>query len=224
VLITFSGLDGAGKSTLIAWLRGELERRARPVAVFHMNDHVGVYAYLRAIRDRLAPPPTPPRPCPQARPAAAAATRAAPLARRLVAVRNAVIWNKQLRRLLYPIDLALFWVYRLVVEKLRGRVLIMDRYFYDTLVDITGARRSLQTRLLSWLTPAPSLSIYLDCNPENAFGRKNEYSVDYLRRRRLSYLKLISDLPSVLVLCTDQDLDATRLSLASAVRERMVAG
>ena len=103
MLITFSGLDGAGKSTLIAWLQSELERRARPVTVFHMNDHVGVYAYLRAIRDRVRPPRTPPRP------AGPAATT--PLKRGLVAVRNAVIWNKSLRRLLYPIDLAVFWVY-----------------------------------------------------------------------------------------------------------------
>ncbi len=31
MLITFSGLDGAGKSTLIAWLRTELERLDHPV-------------------------------------------------------------------------------------------------------------------------------------------------------------------------------------------------
>ena len=53
MLITFSGLDGAGKSTLIAWLKESLERGNRRVAVFHMNDHVGAYAYLRAVRDRL---------------------------------------------------------------------------------------------------------------------------------------------------------------------------
>ena len=40
MLITFSGLDGAGKSTLIAWLKDTLERRNRRVAVFHMIVHV----------------------------------------------------------------------------------------------------------------------------------------------------------------------------------------
>src|SRR5207302_10650652 len=58
MLITFSGLDGAGKSTLVRWLQQTLERQHRRVVVFHMNDHVGVYAYLRRLRNQLggAPP------------------------------------------------------------------------------------------------------------------------------------------------------------------------
>src|SRR5205823_11253430 len=58
MLITFSGLDGAGKSTLVRWLQQTLEREHRRVVVFHMNDHVGVYAYLRRLRNQLggAPP------------------------------------------------------------------------------------------------------------------------------------------------------------------------
>lgn len=97
----------------------------------------------------------------------------------------------------------------------------MDRYFYDTLVDVTGARRSLRLRFLSWLTPTPNLRVYLDVSPETAFERKNEYSIDYLNDRRLSYQKLMSSLPGVLVLSTNQDLDTTRLNLTTAVRERM---
>src|SRR3989440_5359196 len=60
MLITFSGLDGAGKSTLVRWLQQTLERQNRRVGVFHMNDHVGVYAYLRRLRDRLGGAPPPP--------------------------------------------------------------------------------------------------------------------------------------------------------------------
>ena len=89
----------------------------------------------------------------------------------------------------------------------------MDRYFYDTLVDVTGVRRSFRLRFLSWLTPTPNLSVYLDITPEKAFARKNEYSVAYLNQRRLSYHKLISQLPGILVFSTEQDLDTTRLNL-----------
>ena len=56
MLITLSGLDGAGKSTLIASLRTALEERQRPVAVLHLDDEVGVYAYARMVRDRLKGP------------------------------------------------------------------------------------------------------------------------------------------------------------------------
>lgn len=212
MLITFSGLDGSGKSTLVEYMKESLQKDDRKVAVSHMNYDIGLYAVLRSLtkittKDKSHAP----------RDRAFENnfnTKTAKLRYRLV-------WNKGLRRLVYPLDVLIFVGYRFYVEKMNRQVLIMDRYFYDTLVDITGPRPSLHTRFLSWLTPTPNLSIYLDCNPEKAFGRKHEYSVDYLNRRRLSYLKLISNLPSMLVVSTDQDLDSTRLNLTNAVRERM---
>ncbi len=208
MLITFSGLDGAGKSTLIEWLRTELERRSRRVAVFHMNDHVGVYAYLRAIRDRLRPRRAPAPHTP--------ATRA-PL---LVAVRNAVIWSKSLRRLLYPIDLIVFWVYRLYVEKLRGRVLIMDRYFYDSLVDVSNGHGTRWVRFLARLTPTPDLAVFLDISPEESFARKGEYSVEYLRARWRHYRTVAPWVRSALIV-ENRDLASTQRQLVRALEERL---
>jgi len=212
VLITFSGLDGAGKSTLIEWLRAELERRARRVAVFHMNDHVGVYAYLRAIRDRLRPPRAP---RPPADPASPTLRRG-----RLAAVRDAVIWNKSLRRLLYPLDLVVFWVYRLYIEKLRGRVLIMDRYFYDSLVDVSNGRGTRWVRFLARLTPTPDLAVFLDISPEESFARKGEYSVEYLRARWRHYRTVAPWVRSALVV-DNRDLADTQQILARALEERL---
>jgi thymidylate kinase len=224
MLITFSGLDGSGKSTLVDYLKERLEQENRRVAVSHMNYDVGLYSVLRSLVKRpsektngLSKEQTVETHAPRER--AFENNFQSGTAK----LRYMLVWNKGVRLLIFPLDVLLFLVYRLYVEKLNQKVLIMDRYFYDTLVDLTGAQPSFRTRLLSWLTPTPNLSIYLDCNPEKAFVRKNEYSVDYLDRRRRSYLKLISDLPTVLVVSTDQDLDATRLSLANAVRERMVA-
>jgi thymidylate kinase len=211
MLITFSGLDGAGKSTLIEWLRGELERRARRVAVFHMNDHVGVYAYLRAIRDRLL--------APRAADASRGSMSPAPVRRRLVAFRNALIWNKALRRLLYPIDLAVFWAYRLYVEKVRGHVLIMDRYFYDSLVDVSNGRRSRWVRLLARLTPTPDVAVFLDISPEESYARKGEYSVEYLRARWQHYRTVAPWVRTALVL-ENRDLANTQRILARALEER----
>src|ERR1041384_6318799 len=48
MLITFSGLDGSGKSTLIACLKENLERDHQRVAVSHMNYDVGIYPMLRS--------------------------------------------------------------------------------------------------------------------------------------------------------------------------------
>lgn len=219
MLITFSGMDGSGKSTLIAHLKDSLEQENRKVAVSHMNYDVGLYSLLRSLvrkgakRADQAPENHGPR------------DRAFEnsFKSKAAKLRYLLVWNKGFRFAIYPLDVLIFLGYRLYIEKVNHQVLIMDRYFYDTLVDLTGAQRTLRTRLLSWLIPAPNLSVYLDCNPENAFVRKQEYSIDYLKGRRISYLKLIANLPRMLVVSTDQDLEATQRTLTSAIRERILS-
>jgi thymidylate kinase len=224
VLITFSGLDGAGKSTLIAFLRRELEVARRPSVVLHMNELVGIYAYLRMARDRLVGgSPNPPPSEWQAARARAARSQSRPTVRqRLVALRNALIWSKTLRRLLYPIDLLVFLAYRAYIERVSGRVLIMDRYFYDTLVDFADDRRWWLVRVLARFTPTPDVAIYVDVDPETAFARKGEFSVEYLRSRRLRYAAVFPLVPSRLTL-REGELGATQAVLRDAVLARLTA-
>lgn len=229
MLITFSGLDGAGKSTLIDWLQRELEAENRPVAVFHMNDHIGLYAYLRSVRNglqRLAPrrrqrqsAAEPLRPTNQRPTGGGLAAQVRPALRR---VRNAVVWNKPLRRFIYPLDLLVFLCYRLYLEKVERRVLIMDRYFYDTLVDVSDGRRWFWIRLLEWLTPTPHLPIYLDITPEESFARKGEYSVEYLRRRWLAY-RTVFPWVATSVTLENRDLNTSKAALQQVLMQRMAA-
>jgi hypothetical protein len=207
MLITFSGLDGAGKSTLVRWLRHTLERQNRRVVVFHMNDHVGVYAYLRQLRNQLggAPPP-------------ARSVAAGPLRR----VRDALLWGKLLRRAIYPFDLLLFLVYRLYHESIRRRVVIMDRYFYDTLVDVADGRHWGVLRLLQRLTPTPDLAVLLDVGPEESYARKRDYPIEYLRSRWLAYRTVFPWVQGALVIKND-DLHAAQQAIARLVGERLAA-
>ncbi len=229
MVITFSGLDGAGKSTLIDWLEGELERQHRPVTVLHMDDGVGVYAFLRVARDSLQ------RLVHRANgrergnnhPAAGRPRWAGPppgrglvgLADRL---RGAILWSKPLRRLLYPLDLLIFLVIRFYVARVRGHVLLTDRYFYDTLVDVADEGRWFWVGLLERLTPAPDVPVFLDVSPEESYARKGEYSVDYLARRSAAYRHIAPLVPSAVVL-PNENLDDTCRALARAINERMGA-
>jgi thymidylate kinase len=221
VLITFSGLDGAGKSTLIDFLQGALEQQRRRVVVLHLNDQVGVYAFLRSLRDRARGRPAdqlaPGAPDPKSQKLQRAPARGFRGA--LERARTALLWNKPLRRVLYLIDLLVFVCYRAYLEKLRGRVVIMDRYFYDTLVDVANGRDRLWTRLLERLTPQPTVPVFLDITPEEAFRRKREFSLEYLRRRSDAYRHVFARIPGA-VCIVNEDLGRTQAALLGAVRAR----
>jgi hypothetical protein len=230
VLISFSGLDGAGKSTLIAWLKSLLEGQKRQVAVFHMNEDVGIYAYARALRDRLHRRISEPRPL--AVPAGgnagevvvrsdAQGSSAGSGQALLKGLRNRILWNKPLRRCIYLVDLAIFFFYRFYIEGIRRRVLIMDRYFYDTLVDVSTDQKSLWVRMLFSITPTPSMVVFLDITPEESFNRKGEYTVEYLRRRWVGYQRVFAWVRNPIVL-PNRDLSATMCILERAVLERTV--
>ena len=217
MLITFSGLDGSGKSTLVDHLKESLEKEDCRVAVSHMNYDIGLYSAVRYLARTLKRKSDDPSHAPREQ------AYDGKFNSRAAKLRYHLVWNKGLRALIYPLDIVIFVFYRFYVEKVNRQVLIMDRYFYDTLVDVTGASKSLRFRFLSWLTPTPTLPVYLDVTPERAFERKAEYSVDYLKRRRLSYQKLMAALPEVLVLSTNHDLDTTRMRIENVVRERLVS-
>lgn len=204
MLVTFSGLDGAGKSTLIAALRQTLEERRYPVAVVHMDRDVGTYALLRGARDRLAAARGR-----RARPGRLA-SRPARAQGRWRRMRDAVVWGRGLRRVLFPMDVLLFLCHRLYHERLRGRVLITDRYFYDSLVDVADGRQWAHLRWLARLAPTPSIAVFVAVGPEDAFARKGEYSVEYLRRRWAAYQRVFSWVPQAVVVANADAAASTR--------------
>src|SRR5207237_3040693 len=156
MLITFSGLDGAGKSTLIEWLRSALEEQRHRVAVLHLEHDVGVYAAVRRLREGAA------RLAWRRSGSAAPAASRGPIATLLRRIRHAVVWSKVVRRLIYPLDVAVFLCYRAYIEGIRGQVLIMDRYVYDILVDVSSERARWWIRWLERITPPPMLPLLCD--------------------------------------------------------------
>lgn len=220
MLITLSGLDGAGKSTLAGALKSSLERDGTPAVIFHMNKDVGLYAYLRSIRDAIKDKGGTAR---RVRPVELApALKPGPgrLKRALLETRRRIIWNKSLRKWVDLGDLALFLAYRLFIEKIRGRVLIMDRYFYDRLADQADGRHWKYLRRFAGMTPVPDLPVLVEVTPEEAFGRKGEYSIESMTQRRASYREIFSWVPGAVVLPNDK-LETAVETLKQLVRSRM---
>jgi thymidylate kinase len=222
MLITFSGLDGSGKSSLIEFLKISLEERNQCVAVFHMEHEVGLYAYLQSIRDLISPVTTQRADRQPKRELERSSPRKSQTGRLKAAIshgRYTLVWNKPLRRCVYLVDLLIFLFYRLYVEKIKKQILIMDRYFYDRLVDV-AIEKAWHLKLLALLTPTPTLPFYLDISAEEAYARKAEFSVEYLRKRRAAYQRVFPLIPSSIVVTSGNDLGTTARSLEEMVMER----
>lgn len=178
-LITFSGMDGAGKSTqienLCAWLEGRGHSIHRLAfwddAVVLCRWREGfVHKVFKSERGIGAP--------------------GKPVRRRDKNVRK---WY------LTPVRLGLYLLDAINLRRVVARAersgadfVIMDRYIYDELANLAPANALTFpfVRAVAAIVPRPNIAYLLDADPEAAAARKPEYPVDFMQRCREAYLRL----------------------------------
>lgn len=175
--ISFSGIDGAGKSTQIELLRARLIASGARVQVVTFWDDVAVLPRLREMATHSL-----------FKGERGVGTPEQPVNRRDKNVRS---WYMTGMR---------FGLYFLEAISLRAAavrrrdadVLIFDRYLYDQLANLPMQRffTRLYARLLLKLVPALDLSYLLDADPDRARARKPEYPLEFLRAIRAAYFVL----------------------------------
>ena len=178
VLITFSGIDGSGKSTQIEKLRSYIEAEAAPVRLLAFWDHVAVFRNARSSFSRLVLESD-----------GGVGSPERPAARR---DKNLQTWPLFLGRSLLDL-LDVFNLSRVVKrQKAKGGVVIFDRYIYDQLAALPMDRWWARAfaRVLLRIAPRPDLSFLLDAIPEAARERKPEYPLEFMHKYRSSYLEL----------------------------------
>ncbi len=177
--VSFSGIDGAGKSTQIEGLRTAAERCGLRVRIIRFWDDVSRLKSVREISghkifkgDRGIGSPE------------------KPINRRDKNVRS---WPMTCARLLlYSVDAIST---RLAVAKALASgwdFVIFDRYLYDELANLNLGNRLMRgfIHLLMKAVPRPDVSYILDADPAAARARKPEYPLDFLHENREAYLKL----------------------------------
>lgn len=217
MLITFSGLDGAGKTTLIRSLKSTLENRQCKVATMTMYDNVGLYASIRFLRNQIrAPKQTNQVSTDQDR---LGVEKAKP--KGISKFFLTIFRSRPTRRVVLFFDLLVLQAYRFYWETLRGHVVILDRYFYDSLADVVDGKNWLYARFVLKILPIPDLPIFVDVTPQQAFERKGEYPVDYMERRRAVYKNIFSRVRKSVIL-KNENLNTTLQDLEKVSAERVL--
>jgi thymidylate kinase len=186
-IVTFSGIDGAGKTTQIDSIFTQLVHQGYRVARVSFWDDVAFMSKLRASVSLAVLPK-------QRLPPAHAAVRSD---------KNIRTWYLTLARaFLYLLDTLCL---RRVVSRLRAGnhdFVIFDRYLYDQLVQIHSrswlARNYI--RSLVRFAPTPEFAFVLDAFPDEAFSRKPEYPLDFMYGYRQAFLELSAFVPQLVVI------------------------
>ena len=214
LLITFSGLDGCGKTTHVAltadFLCGQ-GYRVRELVTLHVSA-TGVWARLgegwRKLARRASPSPPSPRP---------ATPRIRTYAKGRTFAEDRRHWAVRLRRMIvYPLDCVVLSVTIGWLRLLGYEAIVCDRYTFDKMVGLPNPDCFL-SRLMRRLAPQPDRAFFLDASPDAAGQRKPEHHYDYYVTKYAGYRRMVE------MDCGLQSIPSTTIEQTQACVEAAIA-
>jgi len=188
-VISFSGIDGAGKSTQIRALHAHLRELGFRSTLYSFWDNVVVFPGFREHMSFKA-----------FKGDKGVGSPDKPISRR---DKNVTSWYVIAARLfLYLLDAYSLRVAVFGSAYSGADFIIFDRYIYDELANLPLHRSPvrLYVSLLLRLIPTPDVAFIVDSNTEAAHLHKPEYPLEFVRSNRDAYLKLSRLIGSMVVL------------------------
>ena len=189
MFVSFSGVDGAGKSTQIAALRRWLEAQGLRVSTITFWDNI---ATLTGIREGAGHKIF--------KGEKGVGSPEAPVNRR---DKNVQSWQMTcVRFCLYALDAISTRINVKRALRSDADFVIFDRYIYDQFANLRlrGGFVGAYVKTLMKIVPRPDISYVLDADPQAARARKPEYPLDFIYINRRAYLDLSEMLGGITVI------------------------
>ncbi len=202
-IASFSGIDGAGKSTQIRALQTWIAQEGLSVQLLTFWDDVVVFPRWREFMSHAA-----------FKGDQGIGSPDRPLQRR---DKNVTTWPVcAVRFVLYFLDAINLYQVTQTVKRRQADVVIFDRYIYDELANlpIHGWLARAFVRLLLKLAPKPDIAYLIDADPTAALARKPEYPLEFLHSNRRAYLNL-SRLTDNISVIEPQSIEAMEIRVRS---------
>jgi len=207
-IVSFSGIDGAGKTTQIEALTHWLLAAGLRVELLTFWDNIVV---LPRFRERLSHKAF--------KGDLGIGSPEKPLNRR---DKNVASWPvTAMRFLLYFLDALNLWRKVRQSRQSDADLVIFDRYIYDELANLPLKRwwTRAYIRLLLQIIPVPDVAYVIDADPVAARARKPEYPLEFLRRNREAYMAM-SRLAGCITVIEPLPLAAAELKVREALLQK----